>query len=86
MTMWLSNYPFTAEEFRRLAVYKAAVRAGFYTDAYPSSGPSTESSLASSPPTGCMQGVLGTGRYPDLPSGAEQPHCHFSDSTGELLS
>jgi hypothetical protein len=27
-----ANYPFTLDEVRRLAVYKAAVEVGFYTD------------------------------------------------------
>jgi hypothetical protein len=30
--MWPSSYPFAVEELRRLAAYKAAVEAGFYTD------------------------------------------------------
>jgi hypothetical protein len=30
--MWLSSYVLTVAEFRRLAAYKAAVQAAFYTD------------------------------------------------------
>ena len=29
---WEAGYPFNAEELARLRIYRAAVRAGFYTD------------------------------------------------------
>jgi hypothetical protein len=34
--MWSSDYPFTPAELRRLAVYRTAVRAGFYSEWPPS--------------------------------------------------
>jgi hypothetical protein len=34
--MFPDNYPFTLDELRRFTAYKAAVKAGFYTDSLPS--------------------------------------------------